>query len=380
MRIDHDEMRARRNRKWSTYADDVLPAWVAEMDLPTDPVVLSALHAAVDDERLGYPPRDDLTDVPDAVVDWYRNRYDGEPPDPAHVHLVPDVLKGVELGIEHYAAPGSAVVLPTPAYMPFFGVCANAGREVVEVPLVEAGLDLDAIDTALAQGAGTVVLCHPHNPTGRVFDVENLRGLAEIVERHGARVVSDEVHGPIVYDDEHVPYASVSAAATGHTLTVTAASKAWNLPGLKCAVAITHSEADLATWERIPVLRTEGTSSLGIAATEAAFVRGGPWLDETIAFLDENRTWFAELLAERLPDVGYTPPAATYFAWLDCRALDLPDEPAAWFLENAGVAVNPGPPFGRAGEGFVRVNLATSQEMLEELVARMSRSLDRLRP
>ncbi len=369
---------ARRTIKWSKHGPGVLAAWVAEMDLGTAPAVRAAVAGAVERQQFGYPVADAATRLPAAVAAWSADRYEW-PVDAGRVHLLPDVLRGVSLAIQHLSAPGSAVVLPTPAYMPFFDVPGGVGRSIVEVPLVHQGgraaLDLEGIDAAFAAGAGSLILCQPYNPVGRVFDAAELRALAQVVERHGARVISDEIHAPLTYPGTpHVPYASVSPEAAGHTLTLTAASKAWNVAGLRCAVAIVSNDADEDRWQAMAA-HTHGASTIGIEASRAAFADGGPWLDDVLAYLDRTRTWFADLLAEHLPAVGYVPPEGTYLAWLDCRALDLPEEPGAWFLEHARVALNEGSTFGGPGAGFVRFNLATSRVLVERMVRAMGASL-----
>lgn len=324
-----DALRERGPIKWNYFDPDVLPLWVAEMDFRTAPVVRAAIQAAVDREEFGYPRMEKLTGLPQAIAEWSRSRY-GWSVDPSHVHLLPDVLKGVELAIENFSPSGSAVVLPTPAYMPFFEVPKIVGRRIIEVPMaVDAGrytLDLAGIDDALAEGAGTLILCQPYNPLGREFTREEMLAVSAVVERHGARVAADEIHAPLVYGRAHVPYASVGEQAAAHTVTLVSASKAWNLPGLKCAAAITNSDRDEERWQQISMMKTHGASTIGIAANLAAFSAGASWLDGLLDRLDANRTLLGELLAEHLPQVGYNPPEATYMTfwtsgnWISARS------------------------------------------------------------
>ena len=377
--LDPEELRARRTVKWSKYGPDVLAAWVAEMDFPVAPAVLDAITDAVVRQQFGYPTDDADTGLPEAFAAWSQDHH-GWPVDPARVHSLPDVVRGVELAIESFSRPGSPVILPTPAYMPFFTVPGRVGRAVIEVPMRPGDdgrceLDLDAIDAAFAAGAASIILCHPYNPVGRAFTVAELAALAEVVDRHGGRVISDEIHAPLTYRPaQHVPYASISDLTAGHALTITSPSKAWNLAGLKCAVAVTSNDADEQRWSTMAA-SAEGASTIGIEASIAAYRDGGPWLDAAVAYLDQTRTWLAELLADRLPAVRYTPPEATYLAWLDCRGLDLPVEPAEFFLDHARVALNAGPAFGAGYHGFARMNLATSRALLERMVDAMAASL-----
>lgn len=377
--VDIETQRARRTLKWTRFGPDVLAAWVAEMDFPTAPAVLDAIRDAVRREQFGYAIPEIETGLPGAFAAWSQDR-DGWTVDPERVHLLPDLLRGVSVAIEFFSRPGSPVILPTPAYMPFLTLPGDVGREIIEVPLLQDvdgrfSLDLDGIDAAFAAGAASIIHCHPHNPVGRVFTRPEMEALAHVVDRHGGRVISDEIHSPLTYGGVgHIPYASISEVTAGHTLTLTSASKAWNLAGLKCALAVTSNDVDERRWQEI-ASHAHGVSPFGTVASVAAFRDGGPWLDAAVAYLDETRTWIADVLHDRLPQVQYTPPEATYLAWLDCRALGLPTEPGEFFQEHAKVALNHGPTFGEPGRGWVRLNLATSRPILERIVTAMAKSV-----
>ena len=234
-----------------------------------------------------------------------------------------------------------------------------------------AALDLDAIDRALGAGADAVLLCSPHNPTGRVFTAEELGALAAVVERRGARVIADEVHAPLVYPgSRHIPYATVSDAAAAHTITVTSASKAFNLAGLKCAQVVATNHADAQRWRGLGVFAVAGPTPLGIAASTAAYRDGADWLRDLVAYLDGNRHRLRELLAAEVPAITCREPEATFLAWLDCSALGHAD-PARFFLDHARVALSDGPPFGSGCDQHVRLNFATSWALLEQIVRAM---------
>jgi len=366
--------------KWSQHPD-ALGAFVAEMDFGTAGPIAAAMHEAIDDGLLGYLPDHLATRMSRAWCDFAEERHGWGVPD-ERVRPVSDVVSGLQVAIEHFSAPGAPVIIPTPAYMPFLFVPQELGREVVEVPMAfdggRYGYDLDALDAAYEAGADLLVLCNPHNPLGRVLERSEMEAVAAVVERHGGRVFSDEIHAPLVYDGHrHVPYASVSDVTAAHTVTATSASKAWNLPGTKCAQLVLSNDADVATWADVGRRYEHGASNLGVVANIAAYEQGVPWLDEVLAYLDRQRRLLCELLADYLPDVGYTVPEGTYLAWLDCRRLDLGDHPADFFLEEGGVALTDGPACGRVGAGFARYNFATPRPLLEQAVRQMADALRR---
>lgn len=376
--LDHDIATLRRlgGLKWTMFPD-AIGAFVAEMDFGTAAPVTAALHAAVDGGSFGYLPAALRQAMAEAYAAYSRDRY-GWAVAPADVRPVADVVEALQLAIGHFCDPGSPVVLPTPAYMPFVSLPATLGREVRQVPLVDAGArpgyDLAALDAALADG-GLLVLCNPHNPVGRVLEEAELLAIAEVVRRRGARVFADEIHGPLVYPGHrHVPYASLSPVTAGHTLTATSASKAWNLPGLKCAQVILSNDADRETWARMGLLAEHGAANLGVVANTAAYAQGGPWLAAVLDHLDGSRALLAEWVAELLPGVGYTPPEGTYLAWLDFRATG-PADPAPHFLAKAGVAMIDGALCGAAGRGFARLNFATPRPILRRAVEQIAAAM-----
>jgi cystathionine beta-lyase len=366
--------------KWSHFPG-TLGAWVAESDLGTAPEVTTALRRAVDHGDLGYLSSGLSRELSVATAEWMHAET-GWDPTPERVHPIADVIQALEFAIRHYTRPGSAVVVPTPAYMPFLTFPQTMGREIVEVPVaVDAGrhtLDLDGIERALRAGAGLVLLCNPLNPGGRVFERAELDALAEVVERHGARVFSDEIHAPIVFGaHRHVPYASISETTANHTVTAISASKAWNLPGTKCAQFITSSDADEATWKALGPVASHGASTLGVIANTAAYRDGTAWLADFVDYVDGNLALLGELLAERLPEVGYRRPEGTYITWLDVSALGLGELPAAVLRERGGIALTEGTASGAAGAGHVRMILATPRPLVEQLVDGMVKGAGR---
>ena len=367
------------SRKWSLYPGTI-GAWVAEMDFGTAPAVSAALRRAVAEETLGYLSPALAARMGDAVADWM-GREHGWAVDPVRVHPVADVMAALAVAVGEYAPAGSAVIVPTPAYMPFLTYLPAIGHPVREVPgIMEGGRwrhDLDAIDRAFAEGAATLIVCNPHNPTGTAVPRAELAAIAEIVERHGGRVFADEIHAPLRYGGvSHVPYASVSEAAASHAITGTSASKAWNIPGLKAAQLITSNDVDEERYRRFGFAAVHGASTLGVVAAIAAFRDGRAWLDDTLAYLDGNRRELAALLAEEVPSAVYTPPDATYLAWIDLRQLTVVgDAPADFLRERAGVAMTDGRLCGAGFEGFVRFVFAMPRPLLVEAVRAMGAAL-----
>ena len=374
------ELRARGSVKWTAPGPGGFGAGVAEMDFGAAPAILDALAGLSADANFGYLPPFLAEELAAACAEFQRRRY-GWDVDPAQVRHVPDVLRALQIAITQFSRPGSPVILPTPAYMPFLAVPGSLGREIIQVQMrgddgVQT-LDLDAIDDAFRRGGHLLIFCNPCNPLGRVFTVDEMAQLSNIVDSRGGRVFADEIHGPLVYPGmRHVPYAATSGAAAAHTLTATSASKAWNLPGLKCAQVILTSEADRQHWEELAFFATHGASNPGVVANIAAFRRGGAWLDEVVGYLDDSRRLLADLLGRHLPQVRYRPPDGTYLAWLDCAALDLPSSPGELVSERAHVTVVDGPAFGAGGAGAFRLNFATPQPVLTEIVERIAAVLD----
>ncbi|MGN6205048.1 MalY/PatB family protein [Humibacter sp.] len=378
--IGMDRLREIGSLKWTMFPGKI-GAFVAEMDFGCAPAIAKALHESVDDGLFGYLPPAVSEAMSEACAAWQKSRYGWGVP-AARVHPLPDVIKGLEVAIEQFSAPGSKIVLPTPAYMPFLSVPPTLGREIIQVPmLVRDGryeFDLDGLDLAFHDGGGLLILCNPYNPLGRVFSREELLAVSEVVERNGARVFSDEIHAPLVYPGgQHVPYASVSEVAASHTITSTSASKAWNLPGLKCAQIIISNDADAEVWERIGFMASHGASNPGVIANTAAYSAGADWLAGTVDYLDGNRRLLGDLLAEHLPEIGYTAPEGTYIAWLDARALELEVPPADFFRERAGVAMTDGSSCGEAGVGFMRFIFATPRPIIEQAVRQMADAVKR---
>ena len=377
--IDLATLRKRTSEKWLHYPEEILPLFVAETDFPTPPAIARALRDAIEHGDLGYAqPREALGE---AYSEFSRAHYNHEP-DPDAVLAVPEVMVGAAEILRAITGPSDSIVINPPVYPPFFSTIAEVKRPIVEVPLLrsdlgEYSMNFVAVEKAFAAGARVFLYCNPHNPVGRVAPREEVTRIAELAARYDVVVIADEIHAPLVLPGAtHTPFESVVDQTGVHAITLTSASKGWNIAGLKCAIAVTSSDWGRSVFKRLPKVITERSGILGLIATIAAFAGDVPFLERVKKHLDVQRDTLRSLLDDYgLEKIRYTPPSASFLAWLDCRDLNLGPNPSAAFLNRGKVALVPGLAFGAQGAGFVRLNFATSTEILEEAVRRMSSTL-----
>lgn len=386
------ELRQRTSQKWQAHGGDLLPLWVAEMDVLLAEPIATALHRAVRTGDTGYSAN---AGYAEAVAAFAAQRWGWQDFPVGRTRVLADVMTGIVEVLRVSTDPGDHVVVTSPVYAPFFSYVGHAGRRVVETALTAAGrLDVAAVDDALAAAAtagrrAVVLISNPHNPTGTVHTRDELASLAAVATRRGVRVLSDEIHGPLVLAGAtFTPYLTVPG--TDDAIAFTSASKGWNLAGVKAALAIAGPAAADAL-RHVPAELDYAPSHLGVIAHTAAFGQSSAWLDALLVGLGQNRALLAQLLVEHLPQVRWTPPEGTYLAWLDCSALAVPrtehtgefavatdiDGPARHFFDRAHVALNSGHIFGRGGEGHVRMNFATSTEILTTALTRMGAATPR---
>lgn len=373
------ELRQRTSIKWRAYDADVVPAWVADMDFPVAPVIRRAIEEMLARGDLGYAPPYAQSGLVEIFCARQAARF-GWQVVPEQVDFFSDVVQTIYLALLTFTEPGDGILIQTPVYPPFLISVRETGRRVDACPLVQGDrgytIDFDALERAIRPDTRVLLLCHPHNPTGRAFTRAELEGLAALVRRHDLTVISDEIHADLMLDERtHIPFAALADDIAARTLTLTSPSKPFNIAGLCLAAAVFGSEALRQRFDRLPAHVRGGRSALGIAAAKAAWSDGQPWLESTLALLRANRATVAEHVRTHWPRIGHTPPEATYLAWLDCRALGLDMAPHRYFLERARVALGEGPAFGPPGEGFVRLNFATTPEILAEILRRMDVAL-----
>jgi cystathionine beta-lyase len=348
------------------------------MDFPVAEPIRRRLQRALDVGDTGYPLHPAPTRLPALFAERAERRY-GWRVEPRRVELLSEVVQGMYVAISQFTEPGEGVIVQTPIYAPFLGAVRGLGRTLRENPLraVSGGyeVDLEGLREQAAH-ARMLLLCNPHNPSGRVLRREELEGIAKIALEHELVIVSDEIHADLVYrGHRHVPIASLSPEIEARTITLTAGSKAFNIAGLRVGLAIFGSEELKRRFLRFDRHLRGGLGGLGILALEAAWSHADPWLEEVVPYLEANRDFVAAFVEAALPGVRHVAPEGTYLAWLDCRALELAPSPQRFFLERAKVGLSDGPTFGMPGEGFVRLNFATSRPLLTRALEQMATAL-----
>ncbi|WGH80532.1 aminotransferase class I/II-fold pyridoxal phosphate-dependent enzyme [Auritidibacter ignavus] len=390
--ITEEQLRATGATKW-VHPDRAIGAFIAEMDFGTAPEITASLVREVRRGRFGYLPQDLAESLGEAVAQWQAKRY-GWQVDPADVHPVADVITAFRAAIERFTTPGSPVIIPTPAYMPFLRMARSLDRPIIEIPMLtevnEQGHlvythDLDGIRQAFGAGGEILVVCNPHNPTGRILTREELTDLAAVVTAANGRVFADEIWAPLIYDESpHIPYASVSPAAAQHTITGSAASKAFNLPGLKCGQLITANLTDRNHFNATGYFDRHGAANLGAAATVTALTdpAAAAWLDDIVAYLQRNRDELIRFVDERLTRHGVrvTEISGTYIAWLDFSQTVLAGQPtsvARQLVKTAGVQLTDGAHCGEAGIDHTRLVMAMPHPILQRALEQIEKALQR---
>jgi cysteine-S-conjugate beta-lyase len=371
--MDFDQLIERRNTastKWNKYAGkDILPMWVADMDFASPPSVLAALHQRIDHGVFGY------TDPPSGLIDAvraYALEHYGWPIEPEWLVWLPGLVPGLNLACRAVGQPGDAVLTATPVYPPFLRAPGFSQRELIAVPLVQRtagwGWDFGALEAAIVPGTRLILLCHPHNPVGRVWRENELSQLIGIAKRHDLIVCSDEIHCDLILDPglRHIPLACIEPEFGHRTITLLAPSKTWNLAGLGCSLAVIPDPLLRRQFCREMAGLLPSVNLLGYTAAEAAYRDDSGWRDDLLEYLRGNRellrVWFGDS-----PHLKLTVPEATYLAWIDARGIDR-NNPLPFF-EALGVGLSDGRDFGFPG--YLRLNFGCRRELLQEALRRL---------
>lgn len=381
---DLAELKTHRSEKWRGFDSDVLPLPVAEMDFPIADSIRSVLQEMVTASDLGY-----LGSAPELSAGFAKfalERWNWSI-DQSQVRIAADVGVAVVEVLRVFTNPGEKVLVNSPVYQNFFNWIDEAKLERVDVPFTLTGvetdnetpwqLDLDAVEKVYASGLKVHLLCSPHNPLGRIYSHEELTRIANMAKKYGVLVISDEIHAPLTFNPKSfIPFLTISETAREVGLTVTSASKGWNIAGLKCAIIVSQNDLINEKLKSLPLAVHFRASILGAFASAAAFADGNIWLDSVLRQLDHNRFMIRDLLKVKLPSVNYHLPHNGYLAWLDLSSLNLGEDPSAKLLERGRVAFNAGHLYGAQCGQYVRLNFATSPSIISEAIDRIARTLE----
>lgn len=353
---------------------DLIPLWVADSDFAVGDFILDAIKSRLEHPILGYSFRGDR--YKNAVINWVKQRSSWQI-DPSWVEFTPGVVCGLAFGVQAYSKVGDGVVIQPPVYPPFARTVQLNGRRVIENPLKEVGgryeIDFEDLDQKLSN-AKVFILCNPHNPTGRAFTKEELLKIGELCLKHGVMIVSDEIHADLIFKpNEHIHMASLSKEIADITLTYIAPSKTFNTAGLSTSVAIIPSPVAMQRYqEQAATIHADQGNIFGAVSLVAAYENGESWLEEQLEYLKANIDYVISYTREHMPKIKITKPEATYLLWLDCRELGLTQEQLdSFFVKEAHVGLNSGATFGKEGEGFVRMNVATTLDTLKQALSQM---------
>jgi cystathionine beta-lyase len=376
------ERRGTDSIKWGLYPADVLPLWVADMDFFSPPSVMEELHKRVEHGIFGYAvPSDELRQV---LVRRMADKY-GWAISPESILFLPGIVTGLNQYCHAFSSLSTSVIIQTPVYPPFLEAPVNAALTLADAPLNRTStgryeIDFTQLEARMQEGSRLFILCNPHNPVGRVFSRAELERVAALCEKYNVILCADEIHSDLVYAGHpHTPIASLSAGIESRTITFLAPSKTYNVAGLDCAIAIIPNPDLRRQFEAGNLGLVPHVNIMGLTAAQAAFSGGADWLAELLVYLQGNRDYLVDYLKKNIPEIAIYPAEGTYLAWLDCRSLHLPDAPSKFFLKECKVGLNNGADFGKAGEGFVRLNFGCPRSTLQQALERMSEGLKKLR-
>ncbi len=388
MHYDFDALHDRRGTNALKYdarkavfgRDDVIPLWVADMDFQTAQPIIDAVTQKAAEGIYGYAMRPDS--YFDAVRDWQAKR-NAWSPDTTLMSVCPGVVPALAGLVQQFSNVGDAILIQPPVYPQFESVIRTANREPLACPLVERddgyAIDFDAFEAALAQKPALFILCHPHNPVGRVWTREELARMSDRCAAHGVRLIADEIHADLMLRGQrHIPMASLSDETAARTITCLSGTKTFNLAGLHASTVVFPNAEDKrrfdALWEG---LHFTDSNAFSLPAMEAAFRQGEDWLDQLLPYIEGNVDYVCDFLRDEIPGIRARRPDATYLVWLDCRGFGMDDDALSRFMvEKAGLGLNAGRAFGANGSGFMRLNAACPRSVLETAMRQLKAAVD----
>ena len=391
MKYNFDEIHDRSNNqsvKWDALEDvfgssDLLPMWVADMDFKTADPIIAALKERLEQGIYGYTV--EVNDYKQSIVDWCKKRHDWNIKTEWLMYS-PGVVPSIAFAIQNFTNENDKVIIQPPVYGPFEINVLNNDRKVLLNPLIkdETGyytMDFEDFEKKIDEGGKLFILCNPHNPIGRVWTKKELEKLAEIVVRRNIKVISDEIHSDIILKGyKHIPFASISSEAERLTITLMAPTKTFNLAGIQTSVIIASEKEDFdkleKAFDKIDITRN---NCFGQVASIASYRKGEEWLEQLLEYVEGNIDFLVDYVKKNIPDVKVTKPEGTYLVWLDFNCLGYDNEELQNFMiKKAKIALTDGDFFGYGGEGFMRFNVATPREKVEEGIRRISEAINNI--
>jgi len=381
MPYNFDEIISRRNSdsiKWCCYPQDVLPFWIADMDFQSPQPVIDAIQRRVDQGFLGYPA--DSIRLKEVICHRLWKLYSWKV-EPDEIMFIPGVVVGFNFVIQALTNPQEAILYQTPVYPPFLRAGKANNIQCLNSPLLRSEdldytINFDGFSKTITPQTSMFLFCNPHNPVGRVYRPDELEKLAEICLENNLFICSDEIHADLIFQGHyHTPIASLNPEISAQTVTLMAPSKTYNIAGLCSSYAIVQNPDLMKKMKSVAHGMVGNVNLLGFTATEAAYRSCDDWLSELLLYLEENYKFLVHFFEEKIPEIKVTPIEGTYLAWLDCRALNLPQSPYEFFLTQAKVAMNDGKSFGAGGEGFLRMNFGCPRGMLQQGLQQMEQAL-----
>jgi len=390
MKYNFDKIIPRENTNCVKYdlrkalfgTEEVIPLWVADMDFETPDFIREAIIKRASHPIYGYTFRSDT--FSNSVVEWMEKRHYWNI-QKEWVSFSPGVVPALNMAVLTYTNPGDKVIVQPPVYFPFFTAVKNHGRELVYNQLIEKDghyeMDFEDLENKIDDKTKLLLLCHPHNPVGRLWSKPELEKLVEICANHNILIISDEIHSDLMLNGNvHIPLASLSEKAADISLTCIAPSKTFNLAGLGTSALIIPNEALKKEYVKTLDNLHVGMGNLfGIVSMEAAYNQGEEWLEQLLSYLSDNHTILCDFISARIPKIKVIKAEATYLIWLDCRELGFSNkELKSFMIEKAGIGLNDGSTFGPGGDGFQRINIALPREILVQALEKLEKAINEL--
>jgi len=365
-------------------SEDIIPLWVADMDFEVPPFVREAVIERAKHEIYGYTIRP--ARFYESIATWMKKRHNWDVK-PSLIDFSPGVVPALVLSVLAYTMPGDRILVQSPVYFPFFSSIENHDRILVNNQLIDSegvySIDFDDLEKKFSDGVKMMMFCHPHNPVGRAWTMEELTKLSELAIKYDVLILSDEIHSDLLlFGHRHIPLASLGPEIASRTITCIAPSKTFNLAGLHTSALVFEDGKLKKLYEKVlENIHVGGGNLFGFVALEAAYNYGEEWLKQLIQYLEGNFTFLAEYIEKELPLVRLSKLEATYLAWMNFEAIGLEDEELMKFMvETAGLAFLNGSRFGEGGEQYLRMNIAMPRSVLKEALDKMSDAMGKAFP